>query len=196
MRMVGPRLFEQDELEQVLHNQFSELACDAVHELCAGSGRVSKLMLRRAIIQAARFTNGVRLGAPMPIASRKGRGIDLFEASCLVPFTGERKVLMLAAPAWPTIRPVYGQVMANAIVLEAEVREAFLPWLPSLFAAEIEVIDRHLLAQVDVVRRYHIDLELRARRLVDQIHPDLAAALTMRDSDWTELVNAGAVNQG
>lgn len=192
MRMVGPVLFAHAELEQVLHAQFSKLARRAVYDVCDAPGPVSKLRLRRALIQAARFTNGVRLGTPTPIVTRPSSGIDRVEASCRVPFAGDAQLWMLSAPAWPGIRSVHGQVEGDMLHLHAEGTRAFVPWLPVLFAAEIEAIERHLLAQADAIRRYHLALEPRARHLVDQIHSDLGSACGMPDSEWYKLVNTEA----
>lgn len=176
MKMTGPMLFADAELAQVLEGQLSRVARDAVYAVCAETSRVSKLRLKRTIIEAAQFRGHIELGTPEPITTRPTNRFDDVAARCLVPFSGDPQLLLLSAPAWPALRAVRGRMRDKHLLLEAEAGGSFLPWLPTLFAAEVEAIDRHLDAQDEVVRRYHVDLPAWAATLVDRIYPGLDPA--------------------
>lgn len=186
MRIVGPLLFAEIALDEVLEVRFDGIARDAVYDVCAATSRVSKLRLKRAIIDAAQFGEGVKLGMPTAITMREVTNYGNVEASCSIPFTGDPQLLLLSAPGWPRLRAVRGQACENVIRLEAQAGGPFVRWLPTLFAAEIEAIGRHLSAQSEVVRRYHGNLELRVRNLVDRIYPNLDPA-RLRDADQAVL---------
>lgn len=204
MKMTGPLLFADAELAQVLEAQLSRIARDAVFAVCAETSRVSKLRLKRAIIEAAQFRGRIELGSPEPITTRPTHRFDDVEARCLVPFRGDPQLLLLSAPAWPALRAVRGQTTDNLLLLEADADSSFVPWLPTLFAAEIEAIGRHLDAQAEVVRSYHVDLPAWATVLVDRIYRDLDPAWLrqvhqqapdddvsseqMRQKAWTKLL--------
>lgn len=204
MRIVGPPLFATSTLDEVLQAQFDGIARDAVCDVCVETTRVSKLRLRRAIIDAAQFGNGVELGTPTEITVRQVTAYGNVEASCSLPFTGDPQLLLLSAPAWPRLRAVRGRAVDNLLQLEAEAGGRFVAWLPTLFAAEIEAIGRHLAAQSEVVRRYHADLEPRVQDLVDRIYPNLDPVRlrnlaapnvlpfllkSMRQSAWAKLLD-------
>jgi hypothetical protein len=95
------------------------------------------------------------------------------EATCRIPFEGDAQLFALSTPAGSSLRQVRGEVERGDLMLRAEAEPGEVGWLPTLFAAEIMVIEQHLSAQADVIRQYNADLIDRVRALVEWFYPAL-----------------------
>jgi len=144
-----------------------------VFSACNEAVRLSKLRLRRAIVSAATFGLAIELGEPGGMEMPQITGRATLDARCPIPFTGNHQLFELSTPAGSGLRKVRGEAEGNVLMLNAEGGSEDVKWLPSLFTAEIMVIEQHLAAQADVITCYHAELEGRVRSLVERVYPVL-----------------------